>query len=174
MPLPPPWPFDTIADDLVVAYVKVLQTLTGWGVLADSTKAVYPALGLPQPQEPFPAGYVYIAGVTSPEIVGTGKWVDIFSVHVRIIGGPITPRYKFDAEHAVYKLIEPVRSILRYRRYLEDPVTNAPFNLIVPENKLTVSNMGAIRAFDYSEQGKFIGIEVPTTIGLILNVQRFS
>lgn len=171
-----PWSFDAITDDLIKAFVPILSLVSGWGVLADGSKAVYGGLLLPFVQEPFPCAYIYMAGVTHDFGQGTGLRRDLYQVNVRLLGGPLTPSYRFNPEHQAYKMFTGVTNELTYRRYLEDPTNNnAPFRYIDPQSKLTISNSGQrIQAFDYAEQGKFAGIEIPTTIGLQLNIGRLS
>ncbi len=172
---PPPWSFDSVTDDLISAYVRVVSLISGWGVLSSGAVAVYPSLSLPFPAEPFPSAYIYLAGQTGDQLQGTGTRKDITSVNVRILGGPATPDYKFNAEHKTYQMLTPVKNVLSYYRYLEDVSNNnTPFRYIAPENKVTIGNVGRIQAFSYEGVGKFIGIEVPTTVGLLLNVGRAS
>lgn len=168
---------DSITDTLIQRYVLILANLAGWGTLASGAKAVYPHLGLPFPQEPFPAGYVYLAGVTPDQTQGTGIRRDVYAVTVRIIGGPGTPNYRVNAESAAYQMVTGVLNELFYRPYLQDPTAgqnNAPFRYVDPNGKLKLGNPGRITNIAYADQGGFIGIEIPTTIALIFDVGRVS
>lgn len=169
---------DTITDDLLNAYVPVLSVLGGWGVNADGSKAVYSGLALPFPVEPFPQCHIFLSGQTHDFKQGTGSRRDIDTITIRILGGPTTPGYKFNTEHATYQMITAVVNELTYRRFLEDPTNNnQPFRYIDSEGKLAVGNIGRITAFAYSGtqgQGSFSGIDIPTTVGLFINIGRLS
>lgn len=166
---------DTITLDLIQAYVRVISLVEGWGVVTPYGVAVYGNLGLPFPREPFPACYVYFAGEEHDFRQGTGLRRDTEHINARIIGGPITPGYKFLPEDKVYQVLKGVVNELTYRRYLEDPTSNdAPFRYIDPEGKLTVGSIGRIQGFNYGEQGTFVGIEVPTTVMLAIKLGRLS
>lgn len=166
---------DAIVDSLIQRYVTVLKPLSGWGQ-ATAGAAVYGELGLPMPQEPFPACYVYLAGQTHDYSQGTSIRRDINNIMLRIIGGPITPQYKYDAERKVYQMVTAVVSELDYRPYLQDPTnSDAPFRYLDPNGKLSVGNIGRIQGFNYgADLGSYIGIEIPTTAVLIFNVPRLS
>lgn len=169
---------NTSTDDITLRcinrYVPILKLLTGWGLLNGNVPAVYAGLGLPFPQEPFPAAYIYLAAQRHAR-PSTGIRYDYLTITVRIIGGPVTPTYKFDAEDKVYSMITGVKNELFYRQYLEDPTSNnAPFDLILPEEKMTIKDTGRIQVFQYPPQGGFIGYEVPTTVGLNIKVGRLS
>lgn len=166
---------DQIGYDLIIAWQKVIANLSGWGTLASGGKAVYPDLGLPQPQEPFPAAYIYVAGISPDTGQGTGIVRFTYTVTTRIIGGPMTPRYKTVPELEAYKLVQAVENELSYRRYLEDPTNNnTPFRYIDPEGKVKVIPSTRIQVFAYSDQGGFIGIEVPATVMLSVHIGRAS
>ncbi len=169
---------DGITDTLIIRYVTVLSPLAGWGTLAGTTnRAVYPHLGLPMPSEPFPAGYVYLAGVSHAPL-GTGQRMDTYRINIRILGGPVTPTYKVQPESAVYQMVTAVTSELLYRPFLQDPTAgqnNAPFRYLDTKNPVTVGDLGRIQAFSYgADQGAFVGIEIPTTVGLTIHVGRLS
>ncbi len=168
---------DAITDTLIQRYVTVLSPLAGWPTVSGTTKAVYPHLGLPMPQEPFPAAYVYLAGVRhSPQ--GSGQRLDTCMIAIRVLGGPVTPGYKFNAESKVYQMVTAITSELQYRPYLQDPTAgqnNAPFRYIDTRAPVTVGDVGKIQAFSYGiDQGSWVGIEVPTTVGLTIHVGRIS
>lgn len=166
---------DRIAYDLLLAWQKVLENLTGWGTLASGAKAVYANLGLPQPQEPFTAAYIYIGGVYSDFGQGTGVVRFTYTVTTRILGGPMTPRYKTVPELESAKMLQAVMSELSYRRYLEDPTNNdTPFRYIDPEGKVKLNPVSRIQGFGYSDQGTYIGIEVPGTVMLAIPIGRAS
>lgn len=178
------WTFDTITDELIQAYVAVIATASNIPVLDSGpnagTPAVYGTLGLPLPTEPFPAVYVYVAGIAS-EPMGTGVWLDRYSVTVRILGGQVSPGtiqmvngVPYYPERAVYQVLTGVVNVLRFRRFLENPITGVPFRYLAPREELKVGPIGRITAFQYAEQGGFVGIEVQTTVGLSLNVGRNS
>lgn len=168
---------DGITDTLIQRYVTVLMPLSGWGTVSGATKAVYAHLGLPFPQEPYPAAYVYLAGVRHDFTIGSGQRIDLYSVTIRIIGGPASPTYKVNAESAAYQMVTAVTSELLYRPYLQDPTVgqnDAPFRYLDPKAKLTVGDVGRIQAYQYGDQGAYIGIEIPTTVGLTIHVGRVS
>lgn len=162
--------FDGITDDLIERYVAVLSRLNGWG----SREAVYN--GLIIPQEPFPAAYVYLSSQPHDYAQGTSFRRDINNVVIRILGGPETPGYKANPWRAAYSMVTAVVNELDYRPYLQDPTTtnNDPFRYIVPEGQLQVGMVGRIQSFPYSDQGMFIGIEIPTTVTLAFNIGRIS
>src|SRR5579859_3344529 len=156
--MPRDFTFDQIVDTLIQRYVTVLSPLTGWGQLTNPAQAaVYPHLGLPMPQEPFPAAYIYLAGQQHDFSQGESIRRDLNQVNIRIIGGPITPGYKVNAESAVYKMITAVVNELDYRPYLQDPTNNdSPFRYIDPNGKLTVGQVGRIQGYNYGDQGGYI------------------
>ena len=168
---------DTTTDDITLRLVdrlaEILRQLSGWGVLADGSKAVYAGLLLPFPQEPFPCGYCFVEAQDIDQTQGTGyHYITNFLV-VRILGGPVTPKYRVNPERSVYSVLSGVVNELAYRRYLED-VNGAPFPNIAPEGKLTVGRPRGMRKIDYGEQGGFAGMEVPATVKLSIHVGRRS
>lgn len=169
--------FDDITYQLIQRIVTVLKPLSGWGLRADNTSAVYGHLGLPMPQEPFPACYCYLSSQTHDNTQGASVRRDINTVTLRIIGGPVTPTYKVNPEDAVYRMITAVVNELDYRPYLQDPTAgqnNATFRYVDPYGQLTVGTIGQIRAFNYSEQGSYVGIEIPVAVALVFNMGRVS
>lgn len=166
---------DQITNDLITVWAKIVANVSGWGVLSNGNKAVYPNLGFPQPQEPFPAGYIYLMGQSPDLVQGTGLRRDTITIATRIIGGPLTNEYATVPEIEVYKLITAVANELTYRRYLEDPTNNnQPFRYIDPQGKVTLQPYGRIRAFGYPSQGSYVGIELPATVILAIPVGRLS
>lgn len=166
--------FDAITDDLIQRYVAVLKPLAGWGQVG-GTGAVYGELGLPMPAEPFPACYVYLAGQQHDYSGGSSLRRDLNTVTLRIIGGPSTPGYKVHPERAVYAMVTAVVNELDYRPYLQDPSnSDAPFRYMDAAGKLQVGTVGRIQAFGYSDQGSYIGIEIPTLVALQFNMGRLS
>jgi hypothetical protein len=178
--MPPPSSLDQLTNDLIKAYVPIVALAPGWGQLTSGAYAVYPELGLPQPQRPFPAAYIYLAGQTRDMREGTGLMFDISEIRIRIIGGPITPGSVGSTglpdppEILVYKMVTATKNQLSYRRFLEDPITKTPFRYIDPANKLVIGQAGRIQGFNYSDQGTYVGLEIPTTIGLTFDIGRFS
>lgn len=163
--------FDNITDGLIERYLTVLSPLNGWG----SPDAVYN--GLIIPQEPFPAAYIYLASQPHDYAQGSSFRRDINNVVIRILGGPETPGYKANPWRAAYSMVTAVVNELDYRPYLQDPragENDAPFRYIAPEGKLQVGQVGRIQSFPYSDQGMFIGIEIPTTVVLAFNIGRAS
>lgn len=166
---------DAITAALIDRYAVILRTLAGWGILADSSTAVYPGLWLPLPQEPFPAAYVYLAGVQHDFTQGRGIRRDICTITVRILGGPITPGYKFNPETKVYEMVTAVVNELGFRPFLQDPTDgNAPFRYLDPNTRQSIGAVGRIAGFSYGEQGNFVGIEIPSTCPLIIPMGRIS
>lgn len=165
--------FDTLTDDLLVAFVNVLSPLDGWGRIG-STPSVYPHLGLPLPQEPFPACYLDCS--MRPDYgQGTSVRRDLYTVFIRMIGGPATPGYKFNPEVAVNQMLTAVVNELDYRPFLQDPSNNnTPFRYLDPAGKVAVLDTGRTRAFSYSDQGNYIGRELTVSVGLQVNVGRIS
>ena len=168
---------DTVTDDITLRLVdrlaEVLALLSGWGVLSSGEKAVYSGLLLPFPQEPFPCGYCYVEAQDVDQAQGTGyHYINNFLV-VRILGGPVTPKYRINPERSVYTMASAVVNELAYRRYLENQAGKA-FPNIAPDGKLTVGRPRGIRKIDYGEQGGFAGMEIPATVKLAIHVGRRS
>lgn len=166
---------DPITKALIERYVPIISQVSGWGELTSGDKAIYPQLGLPQPQEPFPAAYIYLANQTHDWTQGQGIRRDINTINIRIIGGPITPGYKFVPELKVYEVLTGVVNELTYRPYLQDPdKNNEPFRYLDPNQHQTVGQIGRIGVFNYSDQGGYIGIEIPSIVALIFKIGRVS
>ena len=172
---------DQITNDLIQRYVNILSPLAGWGVLRDGTKSVYPNLGLPMPQEPFPAAYVYVSGIAFDwGLLHQGIRRDIYTIGIRILGGMATPYtvvssglFKGDfPEIAVYKMITSVVNELTYRPFLNDPISNNAFRYLDPNSRASVNPITRVTNYSYSEQGSFIGMEVPASVTLIIKQGR--
>jgi hypothetical protein len=166
--------FDGITYQLLQQYVLVLKPLSGLGQVG-GTGAVYGHLGLPMPQEPFPCIYNYIGGIRPDYSQGKPVRRDVYTIISRILGGPITPTYKVNPEDAVNSLITAVLNELDYRPYLQDPAaSDAPFRYIDPGGQVQVVSVGRTQAFGYSDQGAYVGIEITSSVTLILNMGRVS
>lgn len=174
---------DQITNDLIQRYVTILSPLAGWGVLRDSSKAVYPQLGLPTPQQPFPAAYIYVRGITSDwKMLHQGVRRDTYTIGIRLLGGEVTPYTVVSGglfngvfpEIAVYKMITAVLNELTYRPFLNDPITNEAFRYIDPNSAASVLPIGQVTGFAYGEKQAFIGIEIPASVSLQVNIGRVS
>ena len=166
--------FDNITYTLLTAFVNVLSPLSGWGQLGDGSYAVYPHLGLPMPQEPFPA--LYMDCEARPDYTsGSSIRNDNYLVFLRMIGGPATPGYQFNPEDKVNQMLTAIINELDYRPFLQDPSNNdTPFRYLAPGATAHVVDSGRTRAFNYSDQGNFIGRELVVQIGLRFNVGRIG
>lgn len=166
--------FDTYTYDLLTAFVKVLRPLSGLGQVG-GTGAVYPHLGLPMPQEPFPAIYCYLGGVRCDYTQGSAVRVDTVTVVLRVLGGPVTPTYKVNPEDAVNRLVTAIINELDYRPYLQDPSNNdAPRRYLAPSTKVRVEQVGRIQGFAYGDQGAYVGTELTCTAALQFHMARLS
>lgn len=166
--------FDNYTYTLLTAFVNVLRPLDGLGQVG-GTGAVYPRLGLPMPQEPFPAVYCYLGGVKPDYTFSAADRLDSVTVVLRVLGGPVTPMYKVNPEDAVNKLVTAIINELDYRPYLQDPSNNnAPLRYIAPRSKVMVSQVGRIQGFAYSDQGAFVGVELTCTVDLLFHMPRLS
>lgn len=163
--------FDTMTYDLIQAYVAVFAPLSGLGQV-NNTGAVYGHLILPMPQEPFPAIYVYLGGIKPDYSQGSSIRKDVTTITARVIGGPVTPTYKVNPEDAIYRLATAILNELDYRPYLQNPTTGDPLRYLVEGVK--VQPVGRAQAFDYSEQGKYAGLEISSIASLQYNVGRVS
>lgn len=177
---------DTISNDLIQRYVSIISLLDGLGIVTDASgtptgKAVYPNLGVPMPQEPFPSVYVYVGGIQSDwGLLHQGIRRDTYTVNLRLIGGMATPRtvvaqgtYEGDYPEVVsYKLLTGIINELTYRPFLNDPITNEAFRYLDPNSKASTLPIAGIRSFNYSEQGNFIGIEIPASVTLQIKINR--
>ena len=153
---------DTITSSLIERYCIILRQLDGWGVLADTTKAVYHGLYASQPQEPFPCAFVYLQGIVPDYSQGRGLRRDVCTIGVRILGGPVTPNYKFNAEEKMYEMITGVVNALAYRPFLENPLDNdEAFRYLDPNDRQHTSPLGRVQNFNYSDKGNYVGIDVP-------------
>ena len=164
---------DDITKSLIERYVAIEKQLSGWGVFTSGDKAVYPELGLPMPQEPFPAMYIYVSGVAYDwSLLHQGIRRDTYTINLRLIGGPITPNYKFVPEIKVYEMLTGVVNELVYRPFLNDPITGEAFRYCDPNNRAIVGNVGRITGYSYGEQGAYVGIEVPAVVSLLIRLGR--
>lgn len=172
---------DQITNDLIQRYKTILSPLAGWGVLRDTSKAVYPQLGLPSPQQPFPAAYIYARGINfNWDLLHQGIRRDIYTIGIRILGGEVTP-YTVVAgglfagdfpEIAVYKMLTACLNELTYRPFLNDPADNASFRYLDPKNPASTLPIGQITGYSYGEKQAFIGIEIPASVSLLIKVGR--
>lgn len=166
--------FDTYTYDLLQAFAAVLRPLDGLGQVG-GTGAVYPRLGLPMPQEPFPAVYCYVGGVRCDYTQGSADRIDTITVVLRVLGGPVTPQYKVNPEDAVNKLVTAIINELDYRPYLQDPTNNnAPLRYLAPATKMRVEQVGRIQGFPYGDAGALVGIELTCTAALLFHMPRLS
>lgn len=174
---------DGIAKDLIQRYVDILSTLAGWGTKTDSSRAVYPLLSIPYVQEPFPLGLIYLASVTHDwGLIHQGIRTDFYTTNIRIIGGAVSPSTRIPSgvmtgeipELACYRMISGVTSELDYRPFLNDPTTGEAFRYVDPNATQIVGNVSRITAFNFGDAGNYIGIEIPTTVGLRIKVGRLS
>lgn len=172
---------DDIAKRLVERYVTILKPLANWGQLASGEAAVYPELGLPQPQEPFPNAYCYVAGIRHDwGLIHQGIRRDTYQVSIRILGGMITPGTRVATgglrgevpEIAVYTMLNAVQNELVFRPFLNDPDTNEAFRYVDPNNPAIIGDVGRVAGFSYSDQGTFVGIEVPAIVSLLIRLGR--
>lgn len=180
---------DQITNDLIQRYVTILSPLAGWGVLRPvppaptGLAAVYPQLGLPTPQQPFPAAYIYVRGLSFDwTLLHQGIRKDIYTLGIRLLGGEVTP-YTVVAgglfngdypEIAVYKMLTACINELTYRPFLNDPTTNEAFRYLSPDSKASVLPIGQVTGFSYGEKQAFIGIEIPASVTLQIKIGRVS
>ncbi len=174
---------DQISNDLIQRYKAILAPLTGWGVLRDQSTAVYPQLGLPQPQQPFPAAYIFLRGIVSDwGLMHQGIRRDTYTIGIRILGGEVTPYTVVSGglfagdfpEVAVYKMVTAVLNTLTYNPFLNDPVTNVAFRYLDPNAKASTLPIGNITGFSYGDKQSFIGVEILATCVLQIKIGRLS
>jgi hypothetical protein len=162
---------DQIIYDLLQRVALILAPLSGLGQVG-GTGAAYPRLGLPQPQEPFPAIYCYEGGVQRDYSHGTSTRRDVVTVNCRVIGGPSTPNYRINPEDEAMKLINAIANELDYRPFLQAPSDGAPFRYVDPQGKVTILTASRPQEYRYGDLGGFIGCEQPFSVALIFPKPR--
>lgn len=170
--------FDTISYDLLVRFVHVESVISGLGSGVAThdgvTVAAYPHMGLPMPQEPFPAIYNFISGLQPDYSLGSTVRKDVYTITSRIIGGPNSPTYKVNPEDAANKLITAFINEFDWRPFLQDPTdSDSPFQYLAPD-AMRQRSVGRTTSFNYSDLGYFVGIEINSVVSLQFKMGRIG